>query len=211
MVNQPAGDQSSSVNVTLCQRNRSSVLGELNQRLLQPIGKPVLVNSSDSFNASAELILELAWEISKKGLQRVLIVDCNLRTPILSRAYKLSRGAGLAEFLLGTHTVREIVKKTNLANVHLVCSGECFVEPVTLLTSLRLPQLIATAANHYDLVLLNTPPYHAYIDTFALAKFLQPATLVLVSDNEMGIETKSRALSELQVLDLDIVDVVSQA
>ena len=169
--------------------------------------RPVLVNSSGSLNASAELILEIAGESSREHRQRVLVVDCNFRTPILSRAYKMSRGAGLAEYLIGTHAVREVIRKTNLQNVHLIRAGECFADPVSLLLSDRLPALIERAGKEYDLVLLNTPPYHAYIDTFALAKFLQPATFLLFCQERDGLPPVAPIIPELRILDLDFVEV----
>ena len=155
----------------------------------------VVFNSPLRATTSPELILEFAWERSKVGNDKILIVDCNLRTPVLNRIYNMAPGVGVAEYLAGTHTLPEVLKRTNLQNVFLIRSGCLKLDPLHLLTSPALPELVTIVEQEFDFILINTPPYRDYVDAFVLARYLQPL-FVLSVDGRTSTWTETEAMRE---------------
>ncbi len=169
----------------------------------------VMFNSPYQASSAPELILEFAWERSKFGEERILIVDCNFRTPVLNRVYQLSRGVGVTEYVTGTHAMHEIIMRTNLNNVYLARTGYLRLDPVQLLMSQRLIRLFQVASRQFDFVLINTPPYRDYVDAFILAKFVQP-TVLLVMDSRYSSWAQTQDIrDELRVFDVNVLGVMN--
>ncbi len=171
----------------------------------------VLFNSPERATTSAELILEFAWERSKCDSDKILIIDCNLRSPVLNRVYNLARGVGLAEYLAGTHTVPDVVKRTNLRNVYLLRSGCLKVDPVQLLKSPRLGQLLKSVAKQFDFLLLNSPPYRDYVDSSLLAESVRPLVVLAVDGRGNGWDATADIRADMQRYDLNILGLVNRS
>ncbi|MFQ5650957.1 MAG: tyrosine-protein kinase family protein [bacterium] len=169
----------------------------------------VLFNSPYQASIAPELMLEFAWERSKSGHERILIVDCNARTPALNRVYQLSRGVGLAEHVIGTHDLHEIIMRTNLHNVFLIRSGSLKLDPVHTLMSKRLARLFKRVCSQFDFVLVNTPPYRDYVDAFVLAKFIHPLVLLVLSSRYSSWSQTRDIRDELAVLDVNVLGVLN--
>lgn len=162
--------------------------------------------SADSVS-TPELVLEFAWELSKGRRKRVLIVDCDLRSPALTKAYGIEQDIGLSDFLTGRQSLRDIVKRTNLRNVCLVRNGLAALEPVVLFMSARFLDLIKDLQRRFDHILLNAPVYGAAVDTFALAKFLRPMVVIATGSEQALSDSVAKIHSELSVLRVPILNI----
>jgi len=96
--------------------------------------------------------LELARGIAALGV-RTLLVDGDLRSPRLHRAFRLKNDRGLADFLAG----REVQLTQCGENLALLAAGRSPAEPLEALASPRLPRLLLAAAARFGAIVIDTP------------------------------------------------------
>jgi non-specific protein-tyrosine kinase len=122
----------------------------------------------------------LAATLAQSG-RRLLLIDADLRTPMLHRLFKISNREGLTsmlhEFSLraelqaaqmpATNTPDDVntlddihsgVKRTDLANLSLLTSGPLPARPEDVFGSAYLPRLLRALADQYDVIVIDLPP-----------------------------------------------------
>lgn len=168
----------------------------------QTNNKLVLFNAPEQDSRCPELILETAWELIKKNLGRILIVDCDFRTDSLTKNYRLKKTAGVVDYITDNLvSIEQIIKKTNIENVYLVQGGKLPQEKISLLLSEKFAELISRFKADFDYIIFNSAPYLNYIDTFLLSKVLRPI-FIQVALNGNNASQLSGIKSEVDVLNL---------
>jgi capsular exopolysaccharide synthesis family protein len=149
----------------------------LSQQLLAHwfgLGRPVLaIVSANSGDGRTRVAAELARAFAAMG-EPTLVIDADLRSPGLHRAFGLRNRAGLADFLEG--------RQTRLAhcaeNLSVLVAGRSSADPLELLSRERLRQLLAAAAKRYRVVLVDTPAAARGPDLQLFAAFAGGALVV---------------------------------
>ncbi|ACT12345.1 MULTISPECIES: tyrosine-protein kinase Wzc [Pectobacterium] len=115
--------------------------------------------------------------ISQSG-QRVLIVDCDMRKGYAHELMGTQSVDGLSDILSGQIEVEKSIRKTALENMDFIPRGQIPPNPSELLMHSRFPQFIKWAAEHYDIVLLDTPPILAVTDAAIISRHAGTSLLV---------------------------------
>lgn len=105
----------------------------------------------------------LAAVISQTN-KRVLLIDCDMRKGYTHELLGTNNVNGLSDILAGMGDIAQSAKPTSIPNFDLVPRGQVPPNPSELLMSERFTQLLAWASEHYDLVLIDTPPVLAVTD-----------------------------------------------
>ncbi|HEY9669349.1 MAG TPA: polysaccharide biosynthesis tyrosine autokinase [Coleofasciculaceae cyanobacterium] len=124
--------------------------------------------------------LALGLAISAARLhQRVLLIDADLRNPSLHEKLNLPNEYGLST-LLTSDAALPIEKsiQSSSSYIDILTSGPIPVDPVYLLSSPRMGELIAAFEQKYDLVLLDAPPVLGPVDAILTASFCRGVVLV---------------------------------
>ncbi|MFH1613398.1 MAG: polysaccharide biosynthesis tyrosine autokinase [bacterium] len=91
--------------------------------------------------------------------KKVLLVDNDLRKPVLHKMFQCNRENGMTDFLLNPlKNISEYVKSTQINNLFLMTSGSFTLNPSELLNSKKMDIFLEKAKEQFDLVLLDTPP-----------------------------------------------------
>jgi len=98
------------------------------------------------------LALDLARGLAARGV-RTLLVDGDLRSPRLHRAFRLPNRHGLADFLSG----REVRLTQCGENLALLAAGRSSADPLATLASPRLPAFLRVAATRFGAIVIDTP------------------------------------------------------
>jgi Mrp family chromosome partitioning ATPase len=191
--------------------NAAAGIGYLANRLLDLSatagGNLFLFNSPADEDLALELIYQLAEGFGAE--KKILIVDCNLRTPTGPKpGGELNYKGGLSDYVSGTVGLDDIVLRTELQNVFWLGGGDPLDFPVRVLMSNRFLQLMELLKKRFDLVLLNSPPYRECIDTFVLAKFLRPIMVLALKGEKLQDIQDIR--KELAVLDLKSLTIIAK-
>lgn len=96
--------------------------------------------------------------------KRVLILDADLRSDRLSRAFSLEAGPGLRETLLGECDIRTAVRPTIIANLSVLTAGATDKDSHELLASEALRLTFEYLRCAHDVVIVLTAPYGAVAD-----------------------------------------------
>jgi capsular exopolysaccharide synthesis family protein len=137
----------------------------------------ILVTSSTSGEGKSFVAANLAVAASHVG-KRVLLIDCDMRRPRQHRIWEIPNLLGLSNILAGQNELEPAIHKVFL-NVDMLPAGKIPPNPVTLLDSQRMADLIEEARQDYDFVIIDTPPLTAVTDPLIIGKFADGILLVV--------------------------------
>jgi capsular exopolysaccharide synthesis family protein len=98
--------------------------------------------------------------------RRVLLVDLDLRRANLAVAFGVGkdRGGTIDEYLMGTKTLDQCVRRHDISGVDYICARPDTPNAPEILESHAMKAALATFADRYDLVVLDSPPVMAVSD-----------------------------------------------
>ncbi|MBY8104491.1 polysaccharide biosynthesis tyrosine autokinase [Vibrio fluvialis] len=102
--------------------------------------------------------------VAAKTGQKVLLIDADMRKGYLQQPFGLNWETGLSDVLSGKVTIEQSLKQTQVENLDIVTRGQVPPNPSELLMHPRFKTLVEWASEHYDLVIIDTPPVLAVTD-----------------------------------------------
>lgn len=138
----------------------------------------LVVTSALPGEGKTTLVLGLAFSAARLH-QRVLLIDADLRRPTLHQQLNLSNQQGLSTLLANDKAVINPQRiSVSGSDIDILTAGPTPADPVKLLSSQRMKQLMAAFEQTYDLVLLDTPPLLGMVDTIQIASFCSGVVMV---------------------------------
>ncbi len=156
----------------------------------------VLVTSSVPGEGKSTLSLSLAQIAARYG-QKVVVIDGDLRRPIIHRLAQVPAKPGLVDWLVDRASFDDILQRHAIGGVDIIPAGELPTVPPNLLSSERFKQLLRGLGERYDLVLLDSAPVLALPDTRVLA-LLADRTIFVVRWASTSYRVASAALQQLR-------------
>jgi capsular exopolysaccharide synthesis family protein len=151
-----------------------------NIQLLSSPKKPKSLLVTSALNRAGKSTLVVGLAISAARLhQRVLLIDANLRSPSLHEQLNLSNEQGLSTFLSNEVSMPHLNQISVLGlSIDVLTGGPIPADPVKLLSSHKMRQLMTIFARNYDLILLDTSPILGTVDVLETASFCDGVVLV---------------------------------
>ncbi len=113
--------------------------------------------------------------------KKVILVDADLRKPVLHRIFGLENERGLTDALLSDRPVLDgRLRPTGVDNLRLLNTGPLPPNPSELLGSQRMAALIERLKDEADVILFDSPPSLAVADASILAT--QTDGVLMVTD-----------------------------
>ena len=107
--------------------------------------------------------------LSLGQLGKTLLVDCDLRRPVVGKNFNIKGGsAGLANLLAGTTTISEAIHK--LEGFDAIPCGMVPPNPQELLSSEQFATVLKTLREQYDYVVLDSPPVQNVSDVLMVSR-----------------------------------------
>jgi len=138
--------------------------------------KSILITSTIPGEGKTLIACNLAGSFARHG-KRTLLIDCDLRRPMLHRNFKQENLHGLITWFeggakldgdLSTDPSLGIIKLAD--NLSLLCSGGRAKSPTELLENPAFGQLLEKLKKDYDLVVVDSPPLGAVTDSLLIAE-----------------------------------------
>jgi non-specific protein-tyrosine kinase len=161
----------------------------------------VVVTSALGSEGKSETAANLAVAMARTGY-RVIVVDGDLRRPRLHRLFGLPQGNGLGESLL-LGQLDGNLQQTGINGLQVLTSGVLASDPIQLISSSRMDQLLAKLARTADFVIIDSPPVLGIADAAILASKADAVLLVVRANRtsrqavQHAAETLRRATSRL--------------
>ena len=131
--------------------------------------RTILITSAMPNEGKTSVVINLAISLVQTG-KRVLVLDGDLRNPTLHRYLNLRReaGRGLTAILAGSANMEDCVVATQLG-FDVIPGGTTPPNPVELLTSKEMTQLLAAGQEKYDFIICDAPPVGLVTDAAAMS------------------------------------------
>lgn len=128
--------------------------------------------------------INLAGALAQGAEARVLLVDMDLRHPSLTENLGLghSSSRGLTDAILNpTLSLKDVVKRCPQFNLTVISSGRPPSPPYEVLKSPHLEKIWQDARQHYDYIVLDTPPLIPFPDCRLIGKWADGFLVVVAA------------------------------
>lgn len=139
--------------------------------------RSLLVTSPSPGDGKSAVAINLAVSLARSN-QRVLLIDCNFRRPSVRDAFSQTRTEGLSNVLVGQMTLDQVVCRSDMPNLDLLCSGPLPPTPAELLGTRYMRELLTETVKRYDRVIIDGPPVLLVSDALVLATMVDGTILV---------------------------------
>jgi len=142
----------------------------------------LLVTSPGPSEGKTSVAFGLGIALAQGG-QRVLVVDADLRQSAARKRVALAGGAetgpGLSSVLATMAGPMEVIRRTSLDRLSFLPAGDVPPNPVELLDSTQAQETFAMLREHFDAIVVDSPPCPVFVETVVTAA-LCDATLVVL-------------------------------
>ncbi len=168
--------------------------------------KSVLFASAMPQEGVTPIIANLGLYISEQLHKKVLLIDGNLRHPVLHKMFKLPESKNLMNVFEGKLTLEKGVKAVN-QNLDVLTSGPSPLNPVMLLESDMMKLMIQQARNNYDVVLIDSSPLREFKDTTKFS-VLTDGVVIIVNEKKTRRPVIKNVLDPLKARKVNLLGVV---
>jgi polysaccharide biosynthesis transport protein len=122
----------------------------------------------------------VASQMAESG-RRVMLIDCDVRNPSLSRALTPDTEVGLLDVVVGEAELARAVRRdsiTNLAFLPIVVK-KTLRNPTELLASREAKLLIDSLKSSYDYIIIDMAPLISMVDVLAVSRLVESYMLVI--------------------------------
>ncbi|HEB8514490.1 TPA: polysaccharide biosynthesis tyrosine autokinase [Klebsiella pneumoniae] len=175
----------------------------------------ILMISGASPNAGKTFISSnLAAVISQSG-KKVLFIDTDMRKGYAHKLFNVQPENGLSDYLSKRIELEKVIKQTSIAGLEFISRGMIPPNPAELLMHQRMGEFLNWANEHYDMVILDTPPILAVTDAAVIGNYAGTTLLVarfeLNTTKEMTIAFKRFDQSGINVKGCILCGIVKKA
>ena len=123
-------------------------------------------------------VINLAVAFTQLG-KKVLVLDGDLRRPRLHKIFHIKNTFGLTSFLVGRSRIEDIIQRyPGEPNLHIIPSGPIPPNPVELVISKAMKEMMAGLRQHYDFIFIDAPPLMGIQDAILLGEYADGLLLV---------------------------------
>jgi capsular exopolysaccharide synthesis family protein len=150
---------------------------ELSEAATSP--KTVLFSSATPSEGKSVMVASLGRLLASNG-KRVLLIDCDWRSPRLHQIFRISNKDGLANVLMDKEVrLEDVVHHDALSGVDVMPSGPWSPRSAHLLGSDRMRHLLEALEPHYEFIVLDTAPTLVTADVLSLSRMVEKVVFVV--------------------------------
>ena len=160
--------------------------------------KRIVITSSIPEEGKSLIAANLALNQSRSKVLHTVLIDGDLRRPELGRRFGFNRNLpGLSEVLRGELRLSDVVYKLEGSGLWFVPAGVTPENPIEVMQSGRLQQILEELETFFDWVMIDTPPVLPLADT---PLWMRLADGVLLVTRE-GVCEKKQLERTVEVID----------
>ena len=180
--------------------------------LLSAVDTPkrlLLVTSSVPAEGKTTFAVNLA--LAHAHTQKTLLVDADLRRPAVGRAFGLEPAAsGLSDLVAGTAKLPECLHRVADTSLVYLPAGAIPPNPLELLHSERFKQALEALANHFDVIVIDSPPVELVSDALVIAQQVT-GVIFVVKAMATSYPLARKAIQRLRRANANIIGAVLNA
>jgi capsular exopolysaccharide synthesis family protein len=186
-------------------------------------GKTFLITSAFVQEGKTVNAINLSLIMAQAG-NKVLLIDADLRKPLVHKYYGLTIEPGLTDYVLGnyhwneiTNTISDIMlgdfgiddilKTPGMDTLHIVTAGTKPPNPSEILTSQRFKEFLKEVGDIYDFIFIDAPPVMPVADASDIATLADGVILVYMT-GKIGRGVLKRVKGNLENVDARLTGVI---
>lgn len=149
---------------------------ELSQAKTSP--KTILFASAVPGEGKSVLVASFGRLLASQG-HRILLIDCDWRSPRLHRLLQCSNRYGLADLVCegDDRAAGHAIVTDSLSGLDLIPAGQFTAQSMRNLSGERMQQLLRSLSGRYDMILLDAAPVLVGSEVLSLARMVDKVTL----------------------------------
>jgi tyrosine-protein kinase Etk/Wzc len=166
--------------------------------------RTLMVTSAEKGEGKTLTAVNLALTEALSG-QRTLLIDADMRNPSAHEMLGMSRQPGLASVLGDMPDAS--CWETAIDGLYFIPAGVAETAPPIILDSGQIPQLLDATEQHFDVVIVDTPPTQVATEAVIIGAQTN-ARAVVVSAAEGDVRSLDSAVHSLRGADVEVAGVV---
>jgi len=168
--------------------------------------RSIVVTSTGPGEGKSLVASNLAVSLAQAG-QRVLLIDADMRKPKAHEIFKGQQEPGLSNVMVGTAKASEAVRRAPGTGLWVLSAGRVPPNPAELLGSVRFRDFMKSLKQHFDWIIVDTPPIMAVTDASLVAHHATGVVFVVGAEMTSRHAAK-RALDQLEQANAKFVGAV---
>ena len=141
--------------------------------------RTLLITSSTPGEGKTVVSVNLAVAFAQTG-KRTLLVDADMRRPDVHNLLRLSNESGLSTLLRSSSTaLSSLLQATEQPDLYVLTTGPLPPNPVELIGSQRMRDLLERLSKEADIVIIDSPPVNSVTDAAILASITNGTLFVI--------------------------------
>jgi len=159
-------------------------------------GPKVIVVTSAGPGEGKTLVASNLAVAMAQAAQRVLLMDADMRRPRVHSLFGIAQEPGLSNVLVGNAKPSDAVRITSVPGLWAMPAGMIPPNPAELLGSKRFKEFLGTLGQHFDILIIDTPPVMAVTDS-SIAAHIATGVIFVLGAEMTTRHTAQRAVEQL--------------
>ncbi|MDQ2843078.1 MAG: polysaccharide biosynthesis tyrosine autokinase [Acidobacteriota bacterium] len=156
----------------------------------------LVVSSASPGEGKSFTACNLAMSEAQLTGKRILLADFDFRRPSIEKIFGLKGTLGLTDYLLGKARIQDLIYRIADTNLYIITAGESVTNPLELLNLGECGTLLDALRDHFDWVILDSPPLLFAADGNLLST-MADGTILVVRIGTTTYDSVTRALQSL--------------
>ena len=140
--------------------------------------KTILVTSSFTGEGKTTTAINAGIVFAQTGA-RTLLIDLDMRKPMLGRRFGMVGSEGMSTFLSGNSDLSSQIKQTAVRNLFVLPGGPIPPNPAELMGSERMEEVLSLLAQYFKYIVIDSPPVLAVTDALVLSPQVDGVVMVI--------------------------------
>ncbi|MEM9978760.1 MAG: polysaccharide biosynthesis tyrosine autokinase [Cyanobacteria bacterium P01_D01_bin.2] len=168
----------------------------------------IILSSSMPGEGKSTVARHLAQTAATMG-KRVLLVDADLRQPVIHQRLGIDNTQGLSNLLSGNAARTDVLQQAiPFIEFYVITAGSIPPDPVKLLSSQRMQQLMGDLEKEFDLIIYDSPPLVGLADTTLMAPHTDGIMLV-ARVNKCDRDVLGHAIENIRFSNIPVLGLVA--
>lgn len=177
------------------------VVGKVGER-----AKVILI-TGESPGVGKSFISANLTEVFSQLDKKVLIIDADMRLGELHRMFDMTPDNGLGDYLAQQGELAAVIHPTSIDNIDFMPRGQHPKNPSSLLSGDKFEQMMTELNEHYDYIVIDSPPILAASDAMIMSHYADKVLMVTRYDQSVEGQV-AYAIKQMHKADIQVDGIV---
>ncbi|MGE6330872.1 polysaccharide biosynthesis tyrosine autokinase [Psychrobacter pacificensis] len=177
------------------------VVGKVGER-----AKVILI-TGESPGVGKSFISANLTEVFSQLDKKVLIIDADMRLGELHRMFDMTPDNGLGDYLAQQGELAAVIHPTSIDNIDFMPRGQHPKNPSSLLSGDKFKQMMTELNEHYDYIVIDSPPILAASDAMIMSHYADKVLMVTRYDQSVEGQV-AYAIKQMHKADIQVDGIV---